>query len=117
MTLDNAPCPLTAAVEAIGGRWNLITLYWIASGTRRFNELRHLMPGISHKVLAATLRHLERQGLVVRVAYAEMPPRTEYSVSLHGETVRPIVEALRTWGHVHIAERAGAAAPRRTSSV
>jgi DNA-binding HxlR family transcriptional regulator len=115
--IDSQPCPLTAAVEAIGGRWNLVTLYWVASGTRRFNELKHLMPGISHKVLAATLRHLERQGLVVRVAYPEVPPRTEYSVSAHGETVRPIIEALRAWGHLHIANGATEATARRVSSM
>jgi len=51
-----AKCPLTAALNAIGGKWSLICLYWLDSGARRFNELRRLMPDISHKVLAATLR-------------------------------------------------------------
>src|SRR5688572_23519726 len=59
-------CPLTAALNAIGGKWSLICLYWLASGTRRFNELRRLMPDISHKVLGATLRSLEQEGLVCR---------------------------------------------------
>ncbi len=52
-------CPLTAALNAIGGKWSLICLYWLDSGTRRFNELRRLMPEISHKVLPATLHDLE----------------------------------------------------------
>src|SRR5207253_1087631 len=68
-------CPLTAALNAIGGKWSLICLYWLDSGTRRFNELRRLMPEISHKVLAATLRSLEHEGLICRTVYAEIPPR------------------------------------------
>lgn len=98
-------CPLTAAIRAIGGKWNMILLYWLDSGTRRFNELRRLMPDISHKVLAATLRDLEREGLITRNVYAEVPPRVEYRLSTHGETVRPIIEAVRGWGHAHIASK------------
>src|SRR4029450_847222 len=95
-------CPLTAALEAIGGKWSLIALYFLASGTRRFNELRRLMPRISHKVLAATLRDLERQGLICRKAYAEVPPRVDSSISPHGESTRPVMDAMRAWGHEHL---------------
>ena len=65
-------CPLTAALNAIGGKWSLICLYWLDSGKRRFNELRRLMPEISHKVLAATLRRLEHEGLICRTVYPEV---------------------------------------------
>jgi len=101
---QNAPtkCPLTAALNAIGGKWNLICLYWLDSGTRRFNELRRLMPDISHTVLSATLRGLEHEGLISRTVYAEVPPRVEYRISDHGESVRPIIEAIRAWGHKQI---------------
>ncbi len=95
-------CPLTAALNAVGGKWSLICLYWLDSGTRRFNELRRLMPEISHKVLAATLRNLEREGLICRTVYAEVPPRVEYSISGHGETLRPLLEAVRAWGREHL---------------
>jgi DNA-binding HxlR family transcriptional regulator len=95
-------CPLTAAINAIGGKWSLICLYWLDSGTRRFNELRRLMPDISHKVLAATLRSLENEGLISRTVYAEVPPRVEYRISDHGETVLPILQAVRAWGHKHL---------------
>jgi DNA-binding HxlR family transcriptional regulator len=95
-------CPLTAAVTAIGGKWSLICLYWLASGRRRFNELRRLMPDISHKVLAATLRSLEQEGLICRTVYPEVPVRVEYYISDHGESVRPIIEAVRAWGHEHL---------------
>jgi DNA-binding HxlR family transcriptional regulator len=80
----------------------LICLYWLDSGTRRFNELRRLMPEISHKVLAATLRNLEHEGLICRTVYAEVPPRVEYCISSHGETVRPLIQAVRAWGREHL---------------
>ncbi len=95
-------CPLTAALTAIGGKWSLICLYWLDLGTRRFNELQRLMPDISHKVLTTTLRGLEREGLISRTVYAEVPPRVEYCISNHGETVRPIIQAVRAWGNEHL---------------
>jgi DNA-binding HxlR family transcriptional regulator len=95
-------CPLTAALNAIGGKWSLICLFWLDSEKRRFNELRRLMPDISHKVLASTLRNLEREGLISRTVYAEVPPRVEYSISGHGESVRHIIQAVRAWGHEHL---------------
>jgi len=91
-------CPLTAALNAIGGKWNLICLYGLDSGTRRFSELRRLMPEVSPKVLSATLRNLEREGLVSRTVYAEVPARVEYPVSPHGEPVREVMRAVRVWG-------------------
>jgi DNA-binding HxlR family transcriptional regulator len=61
------------------------------------------MPRISHKILTETLRDLEKHGLVTREVRSELPLRVEYSISGHGETVRPVIEAMRAWGHVHIA--------------
>ena len=95
-------CPMTAALKAIGGKWSLICLYWLDSGTRRFNELRRLMPDISHKVLTSTLRGLEEEGLISRTVYPEVPVRVEYSISGHGESVRSIIETVRVWGHEHL---------------
>ena len=95
-------CPLTAALTAVGGKWSLICLYWLDSGTRRFNELRRLIPDISHKVLSATLRNLEREGLICRTVHAEVPLRVEYYISPHGETVRPLIQAVRAWGREHL---------------
>jgi len=98
-------CPLTAALTAIGGKWNLICLYWLDLETCRFNELRRLMPDISHKVLAETLRDLEREGLISRTSYAEVPPRVEYSISDYGKSVRPLIQAVKTWGQAHLDRR------------
>jgi len=60
------------------------------------------MPEISHKVLTATLRSLEREGLISRTVYADVPPRVEYRISDHGESVRPIIQAVRVWGRQHM---------------
>jgi DNA-binding HxlR family transcriptional regulator len=95
-------CPLTAALEVIGGKWTLILLYFLSDGTRRFAELQRLMPDISHKVLTATLRDLERHGLVRRTVFAEVPPRVEYALTEHGRTAAPVIEAARLWGHRHL---------------
>jgi DNA-binding HxlR family transcriptional regulator len=97
-----SPCPLTAAIEVLGGRWNLIVLYWLADGTRRFSDLQRLIPDVTHKMLTSTLRQLESAGLVERHVYAEVPPRVEYSLSGHGRTARPVIEMMRAWGHEHL---------------
>lgn len=97
-------CPLTAAINALGGKWNLIVLYWLDLESRRFSELQRLMPDISHKVLTDTLRTLEQEGLIARV------PRTDahldYALSPHGQTVRPLIHAVRQWGRDHLTEKA-----------
>jgi len=95
-------CPLTAALNAIGGKWNLIILYWLNLESRRFNELQRLMPDISHKVLADTLRLLEREGLIARIVHSEMPSHVEYKLSEYGESVRPLIESVRSWGGDHL---------------
>ncbi|MEQ1865952.1 MAG: helix-turn-helix domain-containing protein [Micropepsaceae bacterium] len=95
-------CPLTAALTAVGGKWSMICLYWLAAEKRRFGELRRLMPEISHKVLTETLRDLEREGLITRIVLSESPAHVEYRLSGHGETVKPLIEAMRNWGRNHL---------------
>ena len=96
-------CPMTAALDAIGGKWSLICLYWLDTGTRRFNELRRLMPDISHKVLTETLRNLEREGLILRTVHSSAAPgHVDYRISPYGETVRPLMHAVRMWGRAHL---------------
>jgi DNA-binding HxlR family transcriptional regulator len=95
-------CPLTTALRVIGGRWSLITLYWLEQGSERFNGLRRRMPSISHKVLAATLRDLEREGMVSRTVIPDVPPKVAYAISDYGRSVRPLIEATRQWGRRHL---------------
>jgi DNA-binding HxlR family transcriptional regulator len=96
-------CPLTAAIRALGGKWNLILLYWLDLEPRRFGELRRLMPGISHKVLTQALRVLERERLVEREIRPGRPAGVEYRLTRHGESVRPLIAAVRAWGRGHLA--------------
>jgi DNA-binding HxlR family transcriptional regulator len=72
------------------------------SGTRRFSELRRFMPEVPHKVLSATLRNLEREGLVSRTVYAAVPPRVEYRMSRHGEMARELMRTVRVRGREHL---------------
>lgn len=95
-------CPMTAALNAVGGKWSLICLYFLDTGTRRFNELRRLVPEVSHKVLTETLRNLEDEGLIVRTVHTLAPSHVEYALSPHGETVRPLMHAVRGWGRRHL---------------
>ncbi|NIJ35511.1 DNA-binding HxlR family transcriptional regulator [Sphingopyxis panaciterrae] len=109
-------CPMTAAIHAIGGKWSLICLYYLASGTRRFNELRRLIPDVSHKVLTETLRGLEEERLIVRAVHSLAPSHVEYEISPHGVSVLPVMHAIRAWGRTHLDYRrqgmAGTAARR-----
>jgi len=102
-------CAVEATLDLIDGKWKGLILYHLLQGTRRFNELRRLMPAISAKVLAETLRDLEHAGLVERTVYPEVPPRVEYALSAHGRTVEPVIEAVRMWGHRQLDHAASAA--------
>jgi len=91
-------CPVETGLDLISGRWKARILWKLYQGTMRYGELRRALSGITEKMLARQLRELERDQLVTRTQYPEMPPRVEYSLSEFGETMRPILEALREWG-------------------
>jgi DNA-binding HxlR family transcriptional regulator len=95
-------CPLTAALQVIGGRWSLIALYWLERRSERFNDLRRLMPSISHKVLAATLHDLEREGMISRTVIPDVPPKVAYAMTDYGRSLQPLIEATRQWGRRHL---------------
>lgn len=97
--MDELPkCPVELTVNLIGDRWKILILRDLRQRTMRFNELRESVPGISQKVLTNRLRELEADGLVSRQAYAEIPPRVEYSVTDLGRSLTPIFEAMNSWG-------------------
>lgn len=91
-------CPVERAIATIGGKWKVSILWHLLEGTARFAELRDLLPGVSHKVLAGQLRELERDGLVARAIHPEVPPRVEYSLTPRGRTVSPVLDTLCDWG-------------------
>ena len=95
-------CPLTAALAAIGGKWKLIIVFWLAESPKHFAALRRVMPGISQKVLTQQLRELMSDGIVLRHPKGTIPAPVEYSLTDYGRTVLPLVENVRLWGRAHI---------------
>ena len=92
-------CGVEACLEVIGGKWKGLLLHQlIQHGTQRFGQLRSLKPNLSARILTAQLQELEEDGIVVRKAYAVVPPKVEYSLSEFGQTLVPLVEALQAWG-------------------
>lgn len=98
MAKTNYYCPVEVTLKIIGGKWKCVILWWLRRGTKRFGELKQLIPEITQQVLTQQLRELEADGLIHRQAYREAPPRVEYSLTAHGETVRPITELMCDWG-------------------
>jgi DNA-binding HxlR family transcriptional regulator len=95
-------CPLTAALAAIGGKWKLIIVFWLAESPKHFAALRRVMPGISQKVLTQQLRELMSDGIVLRQPKGAIPAPVEYSLTDYGRTVLPLVEDVRLWGRAHM---------------
>tara|TARA_R110000868_G_scaffold248315_11_gene504841 strand:- start:61 stop:399 length:339 start_codon:yes stop_codon:yes gene_type:complete len=91
-------CPVEAALDVIGNKWKGIILYHLLGGTKRFNELRRLIPTVTPRVLTLQLRELESDDVVHRKVYAEVPPKVEYSLTKSGKSLEPIIVALREWG-------------------
>lgn len=91
-------CPVATTVGLIGNKWKLLIIRELLSGTKRFGELRKGIPDISQKVLTQNLRAMEKDGIVERKAYAEVPPRVEYLLSDLGNTLRPIIDSMADWG-------------------
>lgn len=95
-------CPVEATLEVIGGKWKGIILYHLHSETLRFSELRRSMPEITQRMLTKQLRELEEDNLILRKVYPVVPPKVEYSLSEYGQTLAPVIDALRIWGLQHL---------------
>jgi DNA-binding HxlR family transcriptional regulator len=95
-------CPLTAALAAIGGKWKLIIVYWLAESPKHFASLRRAMPGISQKVLTQQLRELVNDRIVQRQPTGAIPSPVEYSLTDYGRSLMPLVEDIRRWGRAHL---------------
>ncbi len=96
---SNAPVQTT--LDVIGGKWKPLILWLLSENTMRFSELKKSIPGITQKMLTQQLRYMERDGLISRTIYPEIPPRVEYAVTDHGKTLGPVLEAMRKWGEKH----------------
>jgi DNA-binding HxlR family transcriptional regulator len=95
-------CALTAALAAIGGKWKLIIVYWLAESPKHFAALRQAIPGISQKVLTQQLRELVGDGLVSRKPTGVIPAPVEYSLTEYGKLLLPLLENVRLWGTGHL---------------
>lgn len=103
-------CPLAAAFAAIGGKWKLTILYWLAHGELHFAGLTRRVAPISHKVLAQQLRELETDGIVKRTPTGSAPAPVIYELSAYGQTLLPLIESVRVWGEGHLRRRASSPA-------
>ncbi|WP_263317739.1 MULTISPECIES: winged helix-turn-helix transcriptional regulator [unclassified Microbacterium] len=97
-------CPSRRLLDRIGDRWTVLIIGTLGDGPRRFSEIRRAVEGISQKMLTQTLRGLERDGLVTRTVYAEVPPRVEYELTDAGETLRAPLKALERWSIEHFGQ-------------
>lgn len=99
-------CPVATTVQLIGNKWKLLIIRNLLVRPWRFNELHKDLTGISQKVLTDSLRSMEEDGIIIRTVYAEVPPRVEYALSELGETMRPILNSMQTWGENYKALKA-----------
>lgn len=93
-------CAVEAALDVIGSKWKGVILYHLLDGTKRFNELRRLIPSVTQRMLTLQLRELERDEVITRKVYAEVPPKVEYSLTPFGKELKPALFKLREWGTV-----------------
>jgi DNA-binding HxlR family transcriptional regulator len=95
-------CPTEHTLKVIGGSWKLPLVYFLFQGTKRYSEVQRRLHGISPRMLSKQLRELERDGIIQRKVYPEVPPKVEYSLTPSGRSLSPIVEALFKWGERHM---------------
>lgn len=101
--LDCTPgCAVEAAVSLIDGKWKAVALYHLEDGPIRFNELRRRVGDVTARMLTNQLRELEVDGLIEREVFAQVPPRVEYRLSARGQSLTPIIAALKAWGDANM---------------
>lgn len=101
-TGDSSNCrAMSDVLNRIGDKWSVMVVGVLSRGTLRFNELKRNINGVSQRMLTLTLRNLERDGLVYRNVYAEIPPRVEYGLTELGKTLTGPIDALWDWSAVH----------------
>lgn len=106
-------CPVETTLMLIGDKWKVLILRDLLPGTKRFGELKKSIGGVSQKVLTAQLRDMEKSGLLTRTVYPEVPPKVEYTLTELGLSLKPILDAMWSWGEEYQAQNH---APNSSSS-
>lgn len=94
-------CNVEITLEIIGGKWKSVILWHLMHKTLRFSQLKRRLSGVTQKMLTQQLRELERDGMINREVFPEVPPRVEYSLTEQGATLRPILVAMYDWGSAY----------------
>lgn len=95
-------CPITATMSIIGGKWKTVILWYLKDNAMRFTQLKKIIPECSLKMFNDNLKELEKDRILTRTVYAEVPPRVEYGLSEYGKSLMPIIIAMRQWGVKHL---------------
>lgn len=101
MECPECKSPVENTLRVIGGKWKPLILWHLMEGTKRFGELKRVIPGITQKMLTQQLRELETDQLVHREVYAQVPPKVEYSLTDFGHTLGPVLDLLCDWGKTY----------------
>lgn len=102
MEKDASKCPIDATLASIRGKWKTSILFYLTyEGTLRFSDLQKRISDITQRMLTLQLRELEKNDIIERHVYPEVPPRVEYSISEYGKTLIPVLAAMRDWGEKH----------------
>ncbi|MCX8130893.1 MAG: helix-turn-helix transcriptional regulator [Clostridia bacterium] len=91
-------CPMDIAVNILSGKWKISILWHLTQGTARFNKLQRQLHNITQKTLTLQLRELEKDGMIYRKVYPEVPPKVEYGLTELGESMKPILRSMCEWG-------------------
>jgi DNA-binding HxlR family transcriptional regulator len=102
MKKEHHNCPADAAVHVLSGKWKMLILWQLVEKPRRFGELKRSVSGITEKMLIQQLRELEDDSVIHRHDFQEIPPKVEYSLTEHGQKLKPVLDALWQWGCQHI---------------
>ena len=92
-------CAVSKTLKIVGSKWTMLLLHNIFEGKKRFSELQRALPGISPKTLSLRLRELERDGIISKKVYAEVPLHVEYSLTEKGKSLRGVFRSLENWGN------------------
>ncbi len=114
--LPEPPPEIEATLTVLSGKWKILILWQLMRRECRFNELRRAIKGVSQHMLTTQLRDLERHGIITRTVFPEVPPRVEYALTEHGESLKSVIRVLAGCGHEHLKRQGGRQNSRRAKT-